>query len=323
MAWLKWGHMLLAIYLLGGLVALYFGAEWLVHGSASLARRLGLPALLIGLTVVAYGTSAPELVVSVVAGFRGQGGLALGNAVGSCIFNAGFIVGVTALIVPIRVQMQIVRQDAPIMVLAAGAFLLMFLDGRIDRWEAWVLLAGLLVYTGIHVQTALGESTQATKESFEAVECVSLSSVGKEVALIVGGCLALALGSHWFVEGAVALARLWGVSEAVVGLSVVAMGTGLPELAASVVAAYRRQPDIAVGNVVGSNIYNILGVVGITGVLTGPLEGHGMGQSEVHLMAATSLILLALAWTGFLLKRWEALILLAAYALYIAQLWPW
>ena len=315
--------MLIAIYLLAGLVALYFGAEWLVQGSTSLARRFGLPPLLIGLTIVAYGTSTPELLVSVLAGFRGQGGLALGNAVGSCIFNAGFIVGVTALIVPIRVELQLVKQDAPIMVLAAGAFLLMFLDGRVDRWEAWVLLTGLVAYTSVHVKAAIWDEPNPPSEPPVFNLEVVLMSKGKEVAAIVVGCVALALGSHWFVEGAVALARFWGVSEAVVGLSVVAAGTGLPELAASVVAACRKQPDIAIGNVVGSNIYNILGVVGLTGVLTGPLDGEGMGQSEVQLMAATSLILLALAWTGFLLKRWEAVILLAAYGLYIAQLWPW
>jgi cation:H+ antiporter len=314
--------MLIAIYLLAGLVALYLGAEWLVQGSTSLARRFGLPPLLIGLTIVAYGTSAPELLVSVLAGYRGQGGLALGNAVGSCIFNAGFIVGVTALIVPIRVELQLVKQDAPIMVLAAGAFLLIFLDGRVDRWEAWVLLTGLVAYTGMHVKAAVWDDHNTPSEPARSdLELVQMSK-GKEAAAIVGGCLALALGSHWFVEGAVALARFWGVSEAVVGLSVVAAGTGLPELAASVVAACRKQPDIAIGNVVGSNIYNILGVVGLAGALTGPLDGEGMGQSEVQLMAATSLILLALAWTGFLLKRWEAVILLAAYGLYIAQLWP-
>jgi cation:H+ antiporter len=315
--------MLIGIYLLAGLVALYLGAEWLVRGSVSLARRFGLPPLLIGLTIVAYGTSAPELLVSVLAGFRGQGGLALGNAVGSCIFNAGFIVGVTALIVPIRVEMQLVKQDAPIMVLAAGAFLLIFLDGRVDRWEAWVLLGGLFFYTGVHVKAAVWENAKAEREPVESDTGVAQVSPVKEAALILGGCAALAVGSHWFVEGAVALARFWGVSEAVVGLSVVAAGTGLPELAASVVAACRKQPDIAIGNVVGSNIYNILGVVGLAGVLTGPLDGQGMGQTEVQLMAATSLILLALAWTGFLLKRWEAVILLAAYGLYIAQLWPW
>jgi len=313
---------LIAIHLLAGLVALYFGAEWLVKGSASLARRFGLPPLLVGLTVVAYGTSTPELLVSVLAGFRGQGGLALGNAVGSCIFNAGFIVGITALIVPIRVELQLVKQDAPIMVLVAGAFLLMFLDGRVDPWEAWVLLAGLVAYTGMHVNSAFRESSKEDRAWVEFGAEAARSSTLKEVGLIVGGCAALALGSHWFVEGAVALARFWGVSEAVVGLSVVAAGTGLPELAASLVAACRKQPDIAIGNVVGSNIYNILGVVGFTGVLTGPLVGEGMGQSEVQLMTATSLILLALAWTGFLLKRWEAVILLAAYGLYIAQLWP-
>jgi len=314
--------MLIGVHLLAGLVALYFGADWLVRGSAAFARRLGLSPLLIGLTIVAYGTSAPELVVSVLAGFRGQGGLALGNAVGSCIFNAGFIVGVTALIVPIRVELQLARQDAPIMVLVAGAFLLMFLDGMIDPWEAWILLLGLLVYTGLHVKAALGaRGREANTDESEADH--PRMSVGKEMVLMFGGLVALAVGSHLFVEGAVALARFWGVSEAIVGLSVVAAGTGLPELAASLVAALRKQPDIAIGNVVGSNIYNLLGVVGLTGVLTGPLQGEGMGQSEVHLMAATSLILFALAWTGFVLRRWEAVILLAAYALYIVQLWPW
>jgi len=313
--------MVIGFYLVVGLAALYFGAGWLVRGSASLARRLGISPLLVGLTVVGYGTSAPEMIVSLVAAWRGQAGLALGNAVGSNVFNIGFILGLTAILCPIRVHSQLARHDAPIMALVAGAFLLMFQDAVISRWEAIVLVLGLAGYLSFHIRLALQQSReeQSTYENALPNPSTSLRSDLLLIVAVLGG---LALGSHFFVEGAVALATIWGVSEAVVGLTVVAAGTGLPELAASFVAALRRQSDLAIGNIVGSNIYNLLGIVGIAGCLAGPLEGQSLGLTEVIIMAGISMLLLPLAWTGLVLRRAEGILLMLVYAGYLAHLWP-
>jgi len=314
--------MLIALYLAGGLVALYFGAEWLVKGAASLARRLGLSPLLVGLTVVAYGTSAPELIVSVVAALQGQGPLALGNAVGSNIFNVGVVLGVSALIAPLRVQSRLVKLDTPVMLSVAVLFLVMFTDGQIDRGEAVILLAGVVGYTMLHVRLARSETSAAEETEFDASVPSLTTSWAVEGLLILAGLAALGVGSRLFVEGAVSLARSWGVSEAVIGLTIVAAGTGLPELAASLVAACRRQTDIAIGNIVGSNIYNLLAIVGAAGAIAGPLDGTGLGLTEVGIMVGISAILLPLAWTGYTLRRWEGMVLLAIYGLYVWHLWP-
>ncbi len=229
--------MLIAFWLLAGTVALYFGAEWLVRGSAALALRLGMTPLLAGLTVVAYGTSSPELVVSLTAAASGQGAIAIGNVVGSTIFNLGFILGLTALITPLRVQSQLVKFDTPVMIGVAAVFLLFFRDGRLDRWEAALLLAGLAAYITLNVVLARRGARQTGE--LPPVESLPAPSAAwwKDAALIVGGLIVLVLGSRWFVHGAVDLARQLGLSEAVIGLTIVAAGTSLPELAASVVAA--------------------------------------------------------------------------------------
>jgi cation:H+ antiporter len=314
--------MILALYLAGGLIALYFGAEWLVRGAAALARRLGLSPLMVGLTVVGYGTSAPEFVVSVLAALQGQGALALGNAVGSNIFNVGVVLGLSALIVPLRVQYQLVKLDTPLMLGVAIAFLLMYLDGQITRGEAVLLLISMVAYTLMHVRLARKTSGAPDAPDFDGSVPQPEKSCALEAFLILAGLAALVGGSRLFVEGAVGLARWWGVSEAVIGLTIVAAGTSLPELAASLVAAGRGQADIAVGSIVGSNIYNLLAIVGAAGSLAGPLDGTGLGLIDVGIMVGISGILLPLAWTGYALKRWEGVVLLAVYGLYLWHVWP-
>lgn len=314
--------MVITLYLTGGLVALYLGAEWLVRGAASLARRLGLSPLLVGLTVVAYGTSAPELIVSVLAAVQGQGALALGNAVGSNIFNVGVVLGLSALITPLTVQSQLVKLDTPIMLGVALTFLILFADGRIGQSEAAILLVAALAYTLLHVRIARTKAHPQAETEFDT----SVPSLARswiiDASLILAGLASLGAGSRLFVEGAVNLARLWGVSEAVIGLTIVAAGTGLPELAASLVAAVRRQTDIAIGNIVGSNIYNLLAIVGTAGLVAGPLDGTGLGLSEVAIMVGISAVLLPMAWTGYTLRRWEGAVLLTIYSLYVWHLWP-
>ena len=314
--------MLIATLLLAGLVCLYFGAEWLVRGGASLAVRLGVTPLLVGLTVVAYGTSAPELVVSTMAAVKGQGAIAIGNAVGSNIFNIGVILGLTALICPMRVQLQILKLDAPVMLGVALLFLLFFLDARIELWEALVFLGLILFYTVINIRIARREASTEVRHEFENGLPKPLGSTWKDVGFIVAGLGVLVLGSRLFVTGAVDLARMLNFSDAVIGLTIVAAGTSLPELASSLMAAWRKQPDIAIGNIVGSNIYNILAILGVSGTLASPLDGEGVSLAYTLIMIGMSAVLLAVAWTGFNLKRWEGALLLGLYGGYLWHLWP-
>lgn len=313
--------MIPVLLLLAGLVALYYGAEWLVRGGAALALRLGVTPLLAGLTVVAFGTSAPELVVSVTAGLNGQGAIAVGNAVGSNIVNIGLILGLTAAICPLRVQSQLLKFDTPVMVGVSLLFLWFFRDSAISRGEALVFLGLLSTYVLINIRLARQQAGRLEGEFEESVPKPA-SSPWVEVVLIVAGLGLLVVGSKLFVSGAVDLARLFGVSDAVIGLTVVAFGTSLPELASSVVAALRRQPDIAIGNVIGSNIYNILAILGGAGAVAGPLDGQGVSPFDAYFMAGISVALLVIARTGFRLHRWEGLLLLGAYGGYLWYLWP-
>ena len=312
----------IALLLLGGLVALYFGAEWLVRGGASLAVRLGVTPLLVGLTVVAYGTSTPELIVSSMAAAQGNGAIAIGNVVGSNIFNICFILGLTALISPMRVQFQLVKLDTPIMVGVAVLFLLFFLDLRIALWEALVFLAGIVAYTVFNVKLARQEASKQVQQEFDEASPKPTGMLWKDLMLILGGLAVLVLGSRLFVSGSVQLAKLLGLSDAVIGLTIIAAGTSLPELASSLMAAWRKQPDIAIGNVVGSNIYNILAILGVSGVIRHPLDGQGVGLTDTWIMIGVSCLLLLIAWTGFRLKRWEGALLLALYGGYLWHLWP-
>lgn len=314
--------MLIALLLVGGLLALYFGAEWLVRGSSALALRLGLTPLLVGLTVVAYGTSAPELIVSLAAAWQGQSDIALGNAIGSNIVNIGLILGLTAFLCPLRVQLQVLKFDTPVMVGASVLFLVFFLDQRISRWEAGVFVLLLIFYTALNIQLARRQCAPGVEAAFAR----SLSKQGPPLGLcwllIIVGLVALAVGARIFVEGATRLAELFGVSEAIIGLTMVAIGTSLPELITSAVAAARKQADIAVGNIVGSTICNVLAILGFSGVLAGPLDGSGIQIINVMVMTAFTIGMALIAWSGFKLTRWEGALLLAGYVSYVAWLWP-
>ena len=314
--------MVIALLLAAGLVALYFGAEWLVRGSSTLALRLGLTPLLVGLTVVAYGTSAPELIVSLAAAWQGQSDIAIGNAIGSNVVNIGLILGLTALLCPLRVRLQVLKLDMPVMVGSSVLFLLFFLDQQINRWEAALFVLLLLGYTAANIQLARRQSTPGVGTDYALAVSFRAASLGWCLLLILAGLCALALGARVFVEGATRIAAFFGVSEAIIGLTVVAIGTSLPELVTSAVAAARKQADIAVGNLVGSTICNILAILGFAGVLSGPLDGAGVEVVNVAVMVVFSIGMAIIAWTGFKLTRWEGGILLAGYVCYVVWLWP-
>ncbi|MEN3940182.1 calcium/sodium antiporter [Prosthecobacter sp. SYSU 5D2] len=309
-------------FILLGLILLYFGGEGLVRGSSALALRLGLTPLVVGLTVVAFGTSAPELVVSIQAAMDDQGAIAMGNVLGSNALNVGLILGLTALICPLKVQLQILRIDAPIMVgvsLMAG---LMMHDLYISRMEGGLLVGGLvayLVFTVIYAKKV--KPLPAVEAEFAEALPSPKGSVGRDVLFVVGGLVLLVAGSRFMVDGAVSLARLYGISEAVIGLTIVAAGTSMPELVTCVVAALKKEPDIALGNIIGSNIFNILGILG-GAALVKPLNAGGIQMTDIYVVIAFSVILVPIMKTGHKLARWEGVLLLTAYAGYMVWLWP-
>lgn len=313
----KHTYMLLII---AGIILLYIGAEGLVRGSASLATRVGVSPLIAGLTVVAFGTSAPELSVSVSAALEGRSDIALGNVVGSNIFNIAVILGIAALIQPLRIQLAVIRRDIPVMIGASALAFALVLYGGVPRSAGLVLVLGLGLYLFFTIRSAKGAGAGAGDELIDVPPLMSRSWVIDGLVL-VGGLGVLILGSRLFVDGATVLAKSMGVSDAVIGLTVVAAGTSLPELAASVVAALRRQSDIAIGNVVGSNIFNIFCILGITATVS-PIHSSGIGLRDGVAMMLLALILLPFAMTGRRISRVEGAILVSVYGAYLVLLWP-
>jgi cation:H+ antiporter len=309
---------LAATYILLGVAMLYGGAEGLVRGSASIARRLGLSPLVIGLTVVAFGTSMPEMVVSVRAVLAGQSPIAAGNVVGSNIANIALILGLSALLRPLRVQARLIRIDVPVLIAATLAMTALLWDGRFGRVEGAVFTAGVIGYTAMGLGLSRREPSAVHAEFAEATPGPS-GSWFRDVALVAAGLGLLVWGARLLVSGAVVVAQDLGVGEAVIGLTVVAVGTSLPELATSLVAATRGEGDIAVGNVVGSNIFNILGILGVSSLVR-PLTGAGMTPVDLGVMAGLTLVMLPLMRTGFRVSRAEGGFLLAVYGAYIAWL---
>jgi cation:H+ antiporter len=301
------------------LLLLFAGAEALVRGGSSAAIRLGLSPLVVGLTVVAFGTSSPELVVSIKSALAGQGDIAVGNVVGSNSFNIGVILGLTALICPLPVHRQIIKIDAPIALGVAVLLPVLLFGGLLSRWEAGALFAGILGYTALNIHLARKSSNEP--ESFETPGTGVLKHWALDLLFILGGLAILVFGSRMLVDNSVSLARTLGISEAVIGLTIIAAGTSMPELATSVVAAIRKQADIAVGNVVGSNVFNILGILGISGLVK-PIESTGVTMVDYGFMVAFSLLLLPLLYTGRVLHRIEGAVLLALYGVYLFILWP-
>ena len=302
-----------ALVLLAGLAVLTAGAELLVRGAARLAALLGMAPLAIGLTVVAYGTSAPEMAVSVVASIEGKADVTLGNVVGSNIFNVLFILGASAMILPLAVSSKLVRVDVPIMIgVSLGAFL-MALDGRLGRLDGLILLAGLAAYTAFTYRLARFENV-----SGDVPAPGRFGAVG-DIAFILAGLGLLVWGARLFVGGAVDLARWLGLSELVIGLTIVAAGTSLPEVATSIMASIRGQRDIAVGNVVGSNIFNLLGVLGLSAAVAsaGVEASPAMVAFDFPVMIAVAALCLPVFFSGARIARREAAIFLGYYALYV------
>lgn len=313
---------MIAIEVLLGLGLMIAGAEFLVTGASRLARAVGLSPLVIGLTVVAYGTSAPEFAVGMRAGLGGQADIALGNVVGSNIFNVLFILGVSALIAPLTISSQLVRLDVPVMFGVSALTWLFAVDGAIVRWEGSCLALGIIFYTALLLRLGKKEGAASISPVRGRTEAAaSGNSLITAALLVLVGLGFLFMGARWLVDGAVALAKVLGASELLIGLTLVAAGTSLPEAATSIVAAIRGERDIAVGNIVGSNIFNISAVLGASAAVSGRVR---VSQAALHfdipVMTAIAAICLPIFFTGGRISRWEGAIFLTYYVAYVAYL---
>jgi len=309
------------LLLLGGFGALYFGADWMVRGAARLEGSLGLSPLVIGLTVVSLGTSAPEFIVAVLATLRGNADIAVGNVLGSNLANIGLILGATALVQPLLVAERIVRREIPIMILLTLILFPLIIDvevGRLDGGVLTILLGLYLTYVFYRGRKAPPPLISGYSQLAEEVRTRKRKAVLIDLGLLMAGTLGLLLGGGAIVESSIYLSRSLGISELNIGLTVVAIGTSLPELATSVMAAARKQTDIAVGNVIGSNIFNIAGVLGVTGIIRPIAVDPGVPWVELPAVVMLSLLVLLVSLSPltkgeFRIRRWEGALLLGAY----------
>ena len=308
------------VYIVIGVVLVLWGADRLTDGAVGIATRLNIPQIVIGLTIVAMGTSMPEFCVSLVSALKGTADLAVGNVVGSNVFNALLIVGVTALVAPMTILRQTVRKDIPFALVASMLLVLMCLDGTLSRIDALVLLALFGFFMYVTLQAGLSakkaDKQAASEEPAEAQAPMSWLRAG--LFIIIGlGCLIG--GSNLFVGGATAVATELGISDAVVGLTVVAMGTSLPELATSVVAARKGNSGIAIGNALGSNVFNILLILGLTGAIT-PLTLQGITTLDLTMLVVSMMLLWLFSFTKLTIERWEGALLTTIFVAYLTYL---
>ena len=304
------------IFLSGGFILLVAGAETLVRGSANIALRAGISPLIVGLTIVAFGTSAPELAVSVRSITSDLSGLALGNVIGSNIANIGLILGITALINPLRITRQLLRNQIPQMIAASLLLWILLLDNSLDFFDGMILTTALLAFLVYNFRQASAE----TQDQDIPIAAPDFSLIARgipfDIVLVIVGMALLVYGSNIFVSNAVTIARAVGVSEAVIGLTLVAIGTSMPELATCSIAAFRKQTDIALGNIIGSNLFNILGILGITSLIA-PINGDQISSQDFIFLMLFALILYPMARSGMNINRTEGAFLLSGYLVFL------
>lgn len=304
-----WAQILLLIL---GIVVVLKSADWLTNGAVGLATKLGIPQIVIGLTIVAIGTSMPEFFVSIVSAIKGTPDLAVGNIVGSNIFNVLLIVGVAAIVAPITIQRTTVRRDIPIAIVTSVMLAIMMFDDIMSRLDALILFIAFIAFIWI----TLRDSKKVSHQSSSSNETIGAK---KSVFLIVIGLVGLVLGSNVFVDNASSLAHAWGISDAVIGLTIVAGGTSLPELATSAVAAKKGDSGIAIGNVLGSNVFNILMILGLTGLIS-PMHIQNITYVDMAVMVISMILFWLFSFTKLRVDRWEGCVLIACFLGYIAWL---
>ena len=310
------------IFIILGIAIVLWGADRLTEGSVAVAERMKIPQIVIGLTIVAIGTSMPEFCVSLISALKGTPDLAVGNVVGSNIFNTLLIVGAAATIAPMAILRSTVMKDIPFALVASVILMMMCFDGKIGRIDAVILTLLFITFMYMTLKGAKLEKQELEKENElaeKALEVVPKMSSTMSVVWIIVGLACLIGGSTLFVEGASKLATSLGVSEAVVGLTVVAGGTSLPELATSVVSARKGNSGIAIGNVLGSNVFNVLGILGITGIIC-PMQLQGITITDLSMLVISTIMIWFFSFTKYVIQRWEGLILSATFVGYIAYL---
>ena len=310
------------IYLILGIIGLYFGAEWLVGGSSKLALKIGVSPLVIGLTVVALGTSAPELAVCLRLNLESRPDAALGNIVGSNICNILLILGFSSLIRPLRVHWQIIRKELPILLMVSFALIVMLINKEVASWEGFILCVGIVIYILFSFKGA-NNSGEFKVEGESSSEIDTVSSQGYNgivlIALLLAGLILLVLGAFFFEKGGIGLAKAFGVSEAVIGLTLLAFGTSLPELATSIVACMKNEGDIIVGNAVGSSIFNVLAILGITALFK-PLSVNDINLMDYSIMIGAVIFCWLFIYKKMELNRIKGVVFLGCYAAYITSI---
>ena len=303
------------VWLLLSFVILYYGAEGLVFGASSLAKRLGISALVIGLTIVSIGTSMPELLVSIKAAMNGQSAISIGNALGSNLFNFGIILGLSAIIYPLLAKKQLLKFDVPVMILTSVLFLLLFLDSKISRIEAILMVILFLSYTTYLLVSS--KRKQKSNPDTDKDDDIKLTKHwALDIVFIVVGLVALVFGSDLLVVNAIIIAERLGMSEAMIGLTIVAAGTSMPELATSAVAAFKKRTDIAIGNIVGSNIFNILLILGVAGIIQ-PISTPDINYIDALVVVALGVLLWLFMKMSASIRRWQGVVFIVLYVLYI------
>mgnify|MGYP004457443927 FL=1 len=307
---IMWAQVLLLIF---GIVVVLKSADWLTNGAVGLATKLGISQIVIGLTIVAIGTSMPEFFVSIVSAIKGTPDLAVGNIVGSNIFNVLLIVGVAATVAPIAIQRATVRRDIPIAIVASIILTFMMLDDNISRIDALILFAAFIAFIWITLRNSKNDANEKDASTEKVIP------TWKSVLFIIFGLVGLVLGSNIFVDNASSLAHGWGISDAVIGLTIVAGGTSLPELATSAVAARKGDSGIAIGNVLGSNVFNILMILGLTGIIS-PMHIQNITYIDMAVMVISMALFWLFSFTKLRVERWEGCVLIACFLGYITWL---
>lgn len=304
------------IMIIGGIALVLWGADRLTDGAVAIAARLGVPQIVIGLTVVAMGTSMPEFCVSLVSAINGTTAMAVGNVVGSNIFNSMMIVGIAAMITPITILSTTVKKDIPFALMASALLVVLCIDGEVARVDALILIALFAVFMYI---TLKGVTTKAKDEDDTDKQPTADTPVWKAIAFVIIGLACLVGGSNIFVNGATFVASTFGISDAVIGLTIVAMGTSLPELATTVVSARKGNSGIAIGNVLGSNVFNILMVLGLTGAIC-PMSIHGITNIDMLMLVVSMVLLWLFSFTKLTIQRWEGTALTIIFFAYLVWL---
>lgn len=302
------------LFIIIGAVLVLWGADRLTDGATALAQRMNIPQIVIGLTVVAMGTSMPEFFVSLMSAIKGTSDIAVGNIIGSNLFNTLMIVGISSLVAPMAISKSTVKKDIPFAMIASVALLAFCIDGEVSRFDSILLFAGFIFFIAYTVRMGL-------KGGDPDMESVKIEDMNpwKAAGLMLLGLACLVGGSHLFVDGSTSVARALGVSDAVIGLTIVAMGTSLPELATSVIAARKGRSAIAIGNVIGSNVFNILMILGITGIVL-PMDIQGITTLDLAAMLGSVVLLWLFCFTKYTVARWEGAVLTALYVAYVGWL---